>query len=169
MLDLHLVAFVLQKGNRVRRDSIFHANLVRQPLMVEAGCIHRFLNIQTEIDHSHQHVGDGRDNGRAAGRTQHQKQFAVFEDDGGRHRRQRALAGANRVRRPLDEAISVRHALLGGEVVHFVVEQEAEAFDRDARSQGVVQSCCHSDRIAGGIDHRVMGSVFGLANNTRPG
>ena len=49
------------------------------------------------------------------------------DDDGGRHGGERALAGGDGVGGALDEAEAVGRAGLGGEVVHLVVEQEAEA------------------------------------------
>ena len=45
----------------------------------------------------------------------------------GAHARQRSLAGVDRVRVATDEAVDVRHAGRGGEVVHLVVEDDARA------------------------------------------
>ena len=56
-------------------------------------------------------------------------------DDGWSHGGERALAWVDGVRRALDEAVHVGHADLGGEVVHLVVQQEAEAFDGYAASR----------------------------------
>ena len=45
-------------------------------------------------------------------RAEHQEELAVFQDDGWGHRRERALAGADRVCGALDQAVDVGHAFL---------------------------------------------------------
>ena len=101
---------------------------------------------------------------RARPATQHQKQLAIFQHDRWRHRRQRALARTDRIRRALDQPVHVRHARLGGEVVHLIVQQKAQPFGGDARSEGVVQRCGNRNRIAGRIHHRVVRRVLRLAH-----
>jgi hypothetical protein len=106
------------------------------------------------------------------GEPRTRKSFAVFKHDGRRHGRERALAGADRVGRALNESEEVGDALFGGEVVHFVVEQKAQAFGGDAGSEGIVERGGHGDGVAFGIDDGIVGGVFGLANGrngTRPG
>ena len=142
-------------------------DLVRQPLLVKARRVHRLLDVQSVIDHAHQHVGDGGDDGRSAGRAKHEEQLAVLQHDGRRHRRQRTLVRAHRVRRPLNQSVHVGHALLDGEVVHLVVHQEAQALGGHVRSEAVVQRGGHRYRVALGIDHRVVRRVLWLAHALR--
>ena len=52
------------------------------------------------------------------------------------------------------------------EVVHLIVHQEAQPFGRDARAEAVVQRRGHRDRIALGIDHRVVRRVLRLAHRS---
>ena len=58
-------------------------------------------------------------------------------------------------------------ARLGGEVVHLVVEQEAQALGGDLRAKAVVQRGGDRDGVAIGIDHRVVRRVVRLVNGFR--
>ncbi len=77
----------------------------------------------------------------------------------------RALAGRDGVGRALNEAEHVGDAHLGGEVVHFVVEQEAERAGGYMGAEAVVERGGDGDGIAFGVDNGVMRGVvrFGLA------
>jgi hypothetical protein len=59
-----------------------------------------------------------------------------LKHEGRGHRTERALAGADRVGVAADQPIGVRYARFGGEVVHFVVEQDAGAGGDDAGAIG---------------------------------
>ena len=78
----------------------------------------------------------------------------------------RPLAGADGIGRALDQSVGVGDAWLGGEVVHLVVQQEAQAFGGDARPQSVVQSRRDGDRIAFGIDHGKVGCILWFAGRS---
>ncbi len=136
--------------------------------MMKPGRIDGFLNIEREIDDADQDIGDSGDDGGAAGRAENQEELAVFEHDGRRHGGERTLAGADGVGRALDESVGVGDALFGGEVVHFVVEQEAQAFGGDARAEGVVERGGDGNGVAFGIDDGIVGGVFRFANGCGP-
>ena len=61
--------------------------------MMKPGGVDGFLDVKAEVRHSHQNVRDRRDDGWSTRRAEYQKELAVFEHDGGRHRRERALVG----------------------------------------------------------------------------
>ena len=92
---------------------------------MKPGRIDRFLNVHTIIHHAHQDVGDRGDNSRPARRAQDQKEFAVFEHDGGRHGGEWALSGPDRVGGTLNQPVDIRDTLLHGEIVHLIVEQKS--------------------------------------------
>ena len=135
--------------------------------MMQPRRIDRFLNVHPKIHHADQNIRNRGNDGRAARRAQHQKKLAVFQNNSRRHRGERPLGGANGVGRALDESIGVGHALLGGEVVHFVVEQKAQALGGDARSEGIVERGRDRHRVAFWIDHRKMSCISWLANRRR--
>ena len=132
--------------------------------MMKPGRVDGFLNVEREIDHADQDIGDGGDDGGAAGRAENQEKLAVFQHDGRRHGGERALAGADGIGRALDQSVGVGDALFGGEVVHFIVEQEAQAFGGDARAEGVVERGGYGNGVAFGIDDGIVGGVFRFAN-----
>src|ERR1700686_5498712 len=106
----------------IGRKAVFDENLIGEPLMMKPGRVDGLLDIKREIDNADQNVGNNRDDPGAAGRAENQKELAVFKRNSRSHGRERALSGADGIRWALDESIGVGHALLGGEVVHFVVE-----------------------------------------------
>ena len=61
--------------------------------------VHGFLRRQAEGDHVQRGFQHDRDDARPAGRAEHQRHLPVAQHDGRRHRRQRALARRDRVRR----------------------------------------------------------------------
>ena len=85
-----------------------------------------------------------------------------LDDDGGRHGGERALAGGDGVGCALDEAELVGHAGRGGEVVHLVVEQEAERAGGDAGAEEVVERVGVGDGVAFGVDDGEVGGLGGL-------
>ena len=58
--------------------------------------------------------------------------------------------------------------MFGGEVVHLVVEQEAEAFGGDTRAEGVVEGGGDGDGVAFGIDDGIMRGVLGFVKRDGP-
>jgi hypothetical protein len=56
---------------------------------------HGLLHGHVEIDQVDEHFEFGLADGFAAGRAEHDSQFTVFQDDGGRVIQERRLAGAN--------------------------------------------------------------------------
>ena len=66
------------------------------------------------------------------------------------------LAPNSRVGVAADEAVAVRHARFGGEVVHFVVEQDAGAVGDKAGAVAEVQGVGVSHRVAVFIHHGVV-------------
>src|SRR5216684_1260574 len=135
MLDVQLVSFGTQNIHCIGREPVLDENSIGEPLMMKPGRVDGFLDVEREIHDADENVGDGGDNGGAAGRAENQEEPAVFEHDSGRHGGERALAGADGIGRALDESVGVGHALFGGEVIHFVVEQEAQAFGSDTGAE----------------------------------
>ena len=78
--------------------------------------------------------------------------FPSFKNNGRGHGRKRPFSRPNGVGRALDQSIGIGHTLLRGEVIHLIVQEKAEAFEGDARSERVVKSCCHRDSVPSGID-----------------
>src|SRR5208337_183637 len=80
---------------------------------------------------------------------------------------ERTLARADSVCRALDQSVKVRHALFGGEVVHFVVEQKSKSLSGNARAKVVIQRGSDGDSVTFGIDHGIVRGVFRLLNGFR--
>ena len=76
-----------------------------------------------------------------------------------RHRGQRALARGDGVRVGADHAELVRHAGLGGEVVHLVVQQEARLLDRPRRRRSSRSGCRCWRRRRPAVDDRKVGRL----------
>ena len=92
----------------------------------------------------------------AAGRAYHHVELAVLEHDGGRHRGERALARRHGVRLALHQPVVVGRSGLGREIVHLIVEQDAEPGGRYAAAVAAVQRVGHGDGVALRIDDRIM-------------
>src|ERR1700686_3004088 len=164
MAQRQLVPFGTQNIHCIGREAVFDENLIGEPLMMKPGCVDSFLDIEGEIDNADQNVGNNCDDPGAAGRAENQKKFAVFQHDSRGHGGERALAGADGIGGALDKSVCVGDALFGGEIVHFVVEQKAQAFGDDARAEGVVERSGDRDGVAFGIDDGIVGGVFSFAN-----
>ena len=104
----------------------------------------------------------GVDDGGAAGAAGDEEEFFVFEDDGGRHRGERALARDDGVGGALEEAEHILHADLGGEVIHFVIHQNAGARNGDAAAVAAVEGVGVGDGVAGGVDDGEVGGLGGF-------
>ena len=77
------------------------------------------------------------------------------------------LPGAMALFGALDEAELVGHAGRGGEVVHLVVEQEAERAGGNARAEEIVERVGVGDGVALGIDDGEMGGLRGFMRGRR--
>jgi hypothetical protein len=82
--------------------------------------------------------------------------FAIAQYDRRCHRAQRPFAGFDPVGLTLHQAVEIRHTGLGGEVVHFVVEQHPGASGSDARAEPVVECVGYGDGVAFAIDYGIM-------------
>src|ERR1700760_2017042 len=80
-------------------------------------------------------------------------------DDGWCHGRKRPLPWPNRIRRSLNQTEAIGYAHLAGEVIHFVIEQKAEALNGHAIPEPEVQRVGAGNRVALRIDD---GEVRGL-------
>src|SRR5208282_51451 len=164
MLDLELVALGTENIHCIGRQAVFDENSIGEPLMMKPGRVDGFLNVKREIDNADEDVGNGSYDGGAAGRAENEEELAVFEHDGRRHGGERALARADGVGGALNESVGVRDALLGGEVVHLVVEQETQTFCGDAGAEGIVERSGYGNGVAFSIDYGIVRGVLGLAN-----
>src|SRR3981081_81446 len=137
-------------------EVLFAVCAVGQVLVVEAGGVGGLLDVEAVVDGADDVVGDGGDDGGAAGGAHDVGEVAAFvpvarrgEDRRG-HGRERTLAGGDGVGGALDEAEHVGDADLGGEVVHLVVHEEAEAFDGDSGAVPAVEGGGAGDGVAVG-------------------
>ncbi len=130
-----------------------------QPLLVEARRVDRLLHGHVVVDDVDDRVQHRGDDPAAARRADDHHRPAVLADDGRAHRAERPLARRDRVGLALDQAVDVRHAELGGEVVHLVVEQDAGSGGGDLGAEPVVERVGDRDRVALGVDDRVVGRV----------
>ena len=130
--------------------------------MVEARGVDGLLDVEAAFRGGEEDAGDGGDDAGAAGRAEDVAELAVFEDDGGGHGAQGALAGGDGVGRTLNEAEHVGNTELDGEVVHLVVEQKAERTGGDAGAETVIEGGGDGDGVAFRIDDGVVGGVVGF-------
>src|SRR5215213_3274229 len=101
--------------------------------MVYARRVKRLLDIHPVIDDVDDDLKDGCSDAAAAACAHAEPERAIFsEHDSWCHRRERAFAALDCIALALNDAPCVWRPWLGGEVVHFIVEQNAGAFDRDA-------------------------------------
>src|ERR1700677_2053393 len=83
-------------------------------------------------------------------------------DDGGGHGRGRGMAGGHCIRRTLDKAEHVGGSGFGGEVVHLVIEQEAEAFGSGSAAEAAVEGVGHGNGISLLVDDGEVGGLGGF-------
>ncbi len=144
------------------------AQLVGQVLVVQAGGGGRGGCIHPEIDHIRDDLRDRGDDRGAAWRAGDEAHLTVrIQDDRRGHRGEHPLAGGDGVGGALHEAELVRHAGLGGEVVHLVVEQEPRTFHRHDVPVERVDRGGHGDGIAGAVDDRIVRGVLPLDERLR--
>src|SRR5215472_6679314 len=156
LLD-ELVAHPGQSGDRLGGQArALVEDLVGQPLVVEAPRLDGLLRRHAVIDDVQDRLEHRGDDPRTAGAAEDEKDAAVLLDQGRGHRRERALAGGDRVRLALDETIEVRRAGLDGEVVHLVVQKKAGARGDHRGTKTAVDRVGHRNRVALGVNHRIM-------------
>ena len=149
-------------------EFLFEVDAVGQVLVVEARGVGGLLDVEAVVDGADDVVGDGGDDGGAAGGAHDEGELAGFVpvcwggDDGWSHGGERALAGGDGVGGALDEAVHVGDADLGGEVVHLVVHEEAEAFDGDSGAEAAVEGVGAGDGVAVGVDDGEVGGLGGF-------
>ena len=144
---------------------LLEVEAVGQVLVVEAGSVCGLLDVEAIVDDADDVVGDGGDDGRAAGGAEDKASLcrsSVLVQDGGGHGGEWALAGGDGVGGALDETEHVGDADLGGEVVHLVVHEEAEAVDGDAGAVAAVEGVGAGDGVAVLVDDGEVGGLVGL-------
>ena len=102
---------------------------------MNAGRVDRLLNVHVVIDHVRDHIEHGIDNRRPAGAADCEPERTVFAQHECRsHCRQRPLARRDRVALALNQAVEIRRAGLGSEVIHLVVHDQPSALRDDRRA-----------------------------------
>ena len=135
--------------------------------MVEARLGDRVRDRELAVDDVDDHLQHRGDDAAAAGGAGDEKRLAVLEHDGRRHRREWALARSRRVGVAADETIGIGRARLGGEIVEFVVEQDAGALGDEAETVAEVERGGVGHRVAEAIDHREVRGVVALARRRK--
>ena len=121
-----------------------------------------FGRVHAEIDRIDDGLQRRRDDTGAARAAGHQPRLAVLQDQGRRHRRQRAFARLDGVGFAANQAVGVGHAGFGREVVHLVVEQDAGAVGDDPATEGKIQCVRDRHRVAFAIDDGVVRGLVAL-------
>ena len=111
-----------------------------------------------DIERDLQHAAD---DSRAAGAAGRHDRHAVFGDDYRRHRRERALAAPHFVGALAFEPIRVGHAGRDREIVHLVVEEDAERGHAHLGAEHGVDRGRQRDDVAVLVrDQQVRGAVI---------
>src|SRR5438876_8885271 len=76
--ELDLVAHFPERLYCIRREPLFNARHIRQPLVVKACSVHRLLNIHAVVHNAHQNIRHRGDDARTAGRAENQERLAIF-------------------------------------------------------------------------------------------
>src|SRR5690242_10613119 len=120
----HGVQALFQGGGELN----FHQDAIGQPLMMKTRSVDSGLGVHAEAHPVENGEKDGGDDGGAAGRAGDEAEFAVAQENGGGHGTERTVAGSDGVGVGLNKTEEgIGYAGLGGEVVHFVVEEKAGA------------------------------------------
>src|SRR5690606_6249623 len=101
-------------------------------------------------------------NPTAAWRSEAGKDLGAI-DESWAHARQRAFAGGDGVGRTGAQAVGIAAVQVGGEVVHFVIEQYAGARHGEGRAKHHVQRQGGGHRVAFGVHDGEMGGVIAFA------
>ena len=166
---LETVAAPLQIKPEVVRQRHVVKHQVRLPLVMQPRRRQRLLQRRPVQCREH-HLQHGRDDARAAGGAERQHGPAVAQHDGGRHARQGAFARRDDVRLTVSQPEEIRRPGAGDEVVHLVVQHDAERLRRHERAERAVDRLRQRHHVAPAVHHaQVRGSaVVGLARR-RPG
>ena len=127
------------------------------------GKVHGILQAHSEINHVDNHLEHRGDDDGSAGSAEHQERLVIFQDDGGSHGRKRALAGRDGISLALHESEHVGCAGLGGEVVHFVVQQKSGAGQSDAAAVSAIQGVGDGNCVALVVHDAVVRGVGALS------
>ena len=84
-------------------------------------------DVHLEIDDIQNHLKDGGDDARPPGGAEDQQRSAVPDNDGGRHRRERPLAGLDGIVLALQKPELIGLPGPCGEVIHLIVDQNQGA------------------------------------------
>src|SRR5262245_61480178 len=109
--------------------------------MVDAAGRHGDREVHLPVEDVEDDLDDASGDGpaaRAADGGQHAVRAVLLEDQGGGHGRDGDFPGGHGVVLPVDQAVDVRDAGLGGEVVHLVVQDDPGAAGDEAASEAVV-------------------------------
>ena len=167
--EANIVPALFQKLNGIGRGGVFDGEGVGHPLVMDAGLVDGLLDVHVEVEDVEDDLQDGVDDGGAAGGADDHVEFAVFGDDGGGHGGERRFVGRDGVGFALEEAEEVGVAGGGGEVVHFIVEQEAEAGGGDAGAEAAVEGVGDGDGVAFGVDDGEVGGFGAFVSGERAG
>src|SRR5581483_2570275 len=83
------------------------------------------------------------------------------------HRREGTFTRPDRISLTLDQSVGVWHSGLCREVVHFIIQQKSKAVGGDSRSEPVIDGRSYGNRLALGVNHRVVGGVISLVGRRR--
>ena len=137
--NLDGVAHSFKSLQSVRRKARLHKNDIGKVLVMETRSVYRALDIQTTLRNAEKNIGNRGDDAGPARRTDHETNFMVLQHDDGRHGGEGTLSGSNCICRALNQPVHVGLSDLRGEVIHLIVEQEAQALGGRAGSEGIVQ------------------------------
>ena len=132
--------------------------------MMDTGRVDGVLDVHAKVDDVEHHLHDRGDDAGAAWCTEDEERLAIFQYDGGNHRGKRTPARGNGVGFALNEAKKIRRAGLGGEVVHFVVEEKSGAGNGDAAAVPCVQRVSDGDDVSLFIGDAVVRGVGAFRN-----
>ncbi len=101
--------------------------------------VHCALDIQTTIGSAEENIGNCGDDAGTARRTDHEANLMILQHDDRRHAGQGTFPGSDRIRRALNQSEHVGCADLRGEVIHLIIEQEAQTFGGRSGAERIVQ------------------------------
>ena len=108
------------------------------------------------------------DDPRSAGAAEHENRAPVAFDDRGGHRGQWSLARCDGIGRALHQAEQIWRARLDGEIIHFIVEQEAGAGRHHAGTKVSIERISNRDGVPFTIDNRIVSCLGGfMGRNAR--
>ncbi|CNU05787.1 Uncharacterised protein [Salmonella enterica subsp. enterica serovar Bovismorbificans] len=127
--------------------------------MMETRRVGRFGDVHAKINAVHYHLQHGSDDSTPARTAGHQPGFALFNDDSGRHRRQRTLLRTDRVSIAAHQAINIRYTGFSRKIIHLIIQQNTGISRHNSCAEGGVQGIGHRHSIAVFIHHREVGGL----------